>query len=320
MSELLIALTFDLDPDIFDESVAPSDARTKISWRCIEEALPRIREQLGEIAAAPASWFVRVDNQIEALWGRAAWLLEEYGEAFQTAAGAGDEIAWHPHLYRREGAGWAQETDPAALSEKMEAALTDMRAFGWSPRCGRIGEAYGAPAIFETYERLGIGYDSTAMAGRRRVDAERMIDWEPTPHAAFRPSRADHRVPGSPAYDVVELPMSMLRVRADYDAEPFLRYLDLSFHPRALQPDLDRFAAEASYVVTITHPSAILPEFEPAGGHGLISFRPEALADNLRALIAAATCAGRTPRFVTISELGDELSRALAAAPERAAS
>ena len=52
MSVLPVALTFDLDPDVFDESVAPTEARTKISWHCITKGIPLIRERIGEIAGA----------------------------------------------------------------------------------------------------------------------------------------------------------------------------------------------------------------------------------------------------------------------------
>lgn len=317
MSDLPIALTFDLDPDVFDESVASSDARTKISWRCITEGIALIRDRIGEVADAaglvPApSWFVRVDNQIGDLWGRPAWLLEEYGPIFEGLDRAGEEIAWHPHLYRRRDGGWEQETDPSALSDTMEAALADMRALGHEPRCGRIGEAYGLSAIMAAYDRLGIPYDSTAMAGRKRVDAERTIDWEKTPHRAYRPSKTDHRVPGKPAHEVVEIPMSMQSVKADYDGEPFLRYLDLSFHPRAIAHGLDALVRDADYLVTVTHPSAFLSDFEPAGGHGLVAFDPEALTKNLDAILDAAGRHGRQPRFVSISQLGNELARELA--------
>lgn len=308
---LTIALTFDLDPDLFDESISPTEARTKISWRGVSEGIPLIRERLAALGAARGvapkpSWFVRVDNQIAAIWGRPGYLLEAHGGLFRTVEAAGEEIAWHPHLYRKMETGWAQETDPAALTESMERALEDMRALGHAPRTGRIGEAYGANALMAAFDQLGIAYDSTAMAGRKRVDAQRTIDWEPTPNRAFRPSCADHRVPGAPSRRVIELPMSMLKVKADYDSEPFLRYLDLSFHPRAIRPGLETLVASADYLITVTHPSAFLPHLAPQGGHGLVSFDIAALEANLTAVLDAAARCGRTVRFSTISALGDE--------------
>lgn len=314
---LPIALTFDLDPDVFDESISPTEARTKISWRGVHEGIPLIRERLAALADERGveprpSWFVRVDNQIEAIWGRPGYLLEAHAGLFEELCSADEEIALHPHLYRRQDAGWVQETDPSALYEKLEMALLDMRALGYAPRTVRIGEAYGANALMEAFDRLGLAYDSTAMAGRRRVDGERLIDWEPTPHCAFHPSCADHRIPGKPARRVVELPMSMLRVQADYDAQPFLRYLDLSFHPRALEPGLEALVAEADYIVTITHPSAFLSDLAPRE-HGLVSFDIAALEANFNALLDAAERCGRPVSFTTISALGDACAAALKA-------
>lgn len=312
MRDLPIALTFDLDPDYFDESVGPTEGRTRITWRGIGEGIALVRRQLAEAGAsldvAPApTWFVRVDNQIADLYGRPGHLLDRYGAVFESLVAAGEEIAWHPHLYRREGEVWRQETDGQALFEAMTAALEDMRAFGYSPACGRIGEAYGSNALMEAYDRLGLAFDSTAMPGRRRIDGERMLDWEPTPRDAYRPSVADYRLPGTPARSVIEIPFSMLKVKAAYDPEPFWRYLDLSFRTEAMQGGIDDLAASAPYIVSVTHPSGIINDFAPAGGHGLVSFNENSITHNLTLLVNAARRAGRMLRFVSISALGAEL-------------
>lgn len=309
MRALPISLTFDLDPDVFDESIASSEGRTRLTWRCIEESIPMIREAVREVAgrrdlAATATWFVRVDNQIRDFYGRPAHLLTEYASLFGALRDAGEEIAWHPHLYRETPHGWVQETDDSALDEAMEEALADMRSVGYAPVCSRIGEAFGSAGIMAALDRLGIVYDSTAMPGRRRVDDQRTIDWQATPPHPYRPSRADHRRPGQPAFGVVEIPMSMLSVRAAYDREPVLRYLDLSFRNAALAAGLPELLARADYLVTVTHPSAVLPDFAPDGGHGLLSFDVRELATNLAAIVDAARGFGREPRFVTLAELG----------------
>lgn len=316
MADLPVALTFDLDPDYFDESVGPTEGRTRISWRCISEGVGIVRERICQTAAdygleAAPTWFVRVDNQVADLYGRPAHLLDAYGEVFEGLTGVGDEIAWHPHLYRLTEAGWSQETDPAALEDAMAAALMDMRAFGYSPRCGRIGEAYGSTGTMSAYDKLGLGFDSTAMPGRRRVDGERMLDWEPTPQDAYRPSLADYRVPGAPAHEVIEIPFSMLQSKATYDPESFSRYFDLSFRNEAMRDGVDAMVREAPYIVSVTHPSAVISDFAPPGGHGLVAFDPAAISQNLAKLIEAARTAGRHVRFVSISELGEEVRRRL---------
>lgn len=312
MRALSIALTFDLDPDVFDESVASSEQRTRLSWQGIHDGIPRIKSALRNILApreqiAHPTWFVRVDNQIRDIYGHAGYLLATYRALFDDIRADGDEIAWHPHLYRQVSEGWVQETDGPRLYDAMVDALEDMKAQGFTPKCARIGEAYGATDLMAHFDRLGIRVDSTAMAGRKRIDAQRTIDWETTPPKAYRPSLADHRIPGTPHHQVMEIPMSMLRVKADYDREPFLRYLDLSFHPRALNHGLEALIETAPYLVSVTHPSAFLPAFKPDAGHGLVSFSLEALHINLSAILDHAERLGREVRFVTLSELAKEI-------------
>lgn len=308
MSELPVALTFDLDPDVFDSSVSSTEGRTRLGWRCITEGIDLIRQRLAAFSddfgnAPRPTWFVRVDNQIAEYYGRPAQLLVEHSDRFHSLRDAGEEIGWHPHLYRAAGGCWVQETDDAVLAELMTASHADMVASGFEPRCARIGEAYGSSGIMSSLDRLGLRVDSTAMPGRRRVDAERQIDWADSPARPYRPSKADHRVPGEPAHNLLEIPMSMLQVRAEYDAAPLLRYLDISFRTSSLAGGLDALLRRASYLVTVTHPSALLADMAPAGGHGLISFDPEQLTANLALLKESASKLGRKLRFLTLSEL-----------------
>lgn len=309
---LPIALTFDLDPDVFDASIDPESHRNRLTWLCITLGIRRIHEALEGIPAfrgiaPPCTWFVRVDNQIADIYGRPAHLLEQYDAIFRDAQKRGDEISWHPHLYRRIENNWIQETDDAALNEALKFSVTDMRKMGYEVACSRIGEAYGSSGIMRSLSQLGIRYDTTAMAGRRRVDDQRLIDWLPTPPDGYRPSQADHRVPGKPEYPILEVPMSMLQVKAEYDEQPILRYLDLSFHPVSLDAGLAELVKNAPYLVAVTHPSAILAECRPAKPHGLLSYAIEGLVANVLTIISYAEMAGRGVQFVTMSDLGRQI-------------
>jgi hypothetical protein len=313
---LPIALTFDLDPDVFDESIESTEQRRKLTWRCITNGIPRISDRLSSfkdtLGNSPRpTWFVRVDNQIAEFYGRPAFLLEHYCRAFDAVGAAGHEIGWHPHLYRAVDGGWEQETDAAVLDARMDEALRDMLELGHRPVCARIGEAYGSVGIMRTLDRLGIKFDATAMAGRRRVDSQRMIDWIPTPHDGYRPSCADHRVPGTPHFSVVEIPMSMLEVKAFYDQSPISRYLDLSFHPECLVQKLSGLVEVAPYIMTVTHPSALLPECRSQRPHGLLSYDLDGLATNLTAILQLAEQFGYTTQFVTMKQLGEVIMKRL---------
>ena len=95
--------------------------------------------------------------------------------------------------------------------------------------------------------------------------------------------------------------MTMTPVKADYDAAPLKRYIDLAFHSRALTEGLSHCLKEAKMVMTVSHPSCVLPDIvrQP---HGLLSFDIHAFAQNLRQILDDCDRLGRRARFVTLSE------------------
>lgn len=304
---LLIALTFDTDADHFDQSLLPAGAAPDVTWRGVAEGIPAILDVArsyhdSDGNAARFTWFVRVDNQIKELHGDAAHLLSKHWDMWQRCIAEGDEIGWHPHLYRREGDEWVQEKDEHRLESAMVESFAALRARGMRPEASRIGEAYCSNGILAVLEKLEMRCDSTAMPGRVRQDTHRNIDWAGTPVLPYRPSRADYRRPGQPARKLVEIPMSLVPVRAEYDQGPFPRYVDLSFRTPALAAGLRDHIATAQMLVTMTHPSGVLSDLVERR-HGLISFSIESFRANLDMIVELCRTAGRPFRFVTISEV-----------------
>ncbi|MFQ5953461.1 MAG: hypothetical protein ACE5JZ_00180 [Kiloniellales bacterium] len=302
---LLVALTFDLDPDSFDSSI-DTHRTTHMTWRGIEEGVPAILDILERAGAeagrrAKATWFVRADDHIAAVYGDGGALLDRHESLLGKLSAAGDEIGWHPNLYRRIGERWERETDDDALAAQMRRGAKAMRARGWRPQCSRIGENMGSNRIMQTLEDLGFRYDSTAMPGRSRDDGERRFDWRDTPETPYRPGRADYRRPGEPALNLTEVPMTMVPVIADYDVAPISRYVDLAFHPRALRAGLGACLDQARLLITVSHPSCVLPGISNRP-HGLLSFDINAFYENLQLIIEECDRLARPLRFVTLSE------------------
>lgn len=302
----MVALTFDLDPDQFDSSIGDDRDDGVLAWRGVDEGVPRLADLLGGIqdtgGGSPRStWFVRVDDEIKALYGEVGYMLDRHDDQLRRLAADGSEIAWHPHLCRRVDGRWQQETDEARLAAILRRGYAAMFDRGWIPRVTRMGGNVGSNGIMETLDSLGVAFDSTAMPGRQRNDGERRFDWEPTPSAPYRPACDDYRRPGRPARDLVEVPLTMVPVRAEYDVAPIRRYVDFSFHPHALAPGLAACLADIRLLVTITHPGCILPEVATRP-HGLLSFDLSAFRRNLEALVEACQRLGRPFRFVTLSE------------------
>ena len=303
---LLIALTFDAEADVFDRSIGGEPSAQTPSWRGIEEGILLLDEVLGNYrdstgARACATWYVRGDRHLAALFGSSSHLLEKYRDLWLRCVARGDEIGFHPHLYRFADGEWRQETDAAALREQLAETLAAMRAAAFEPRSSRIGEAFGSNEVMAALDQLGIQCDSTAMPGRVRRDAERQLDWGATPQHPYHPSVADYRQPGSPELRLLQVPMSMIQTKTDYDRAPLLRYADLSFHHEVMRAGLTAFLTTAPLLVTVTHPSTVLPGIV-AQRHGLLSFDIGCFRRNLDFILSECERLGRDHRFITIGE------------------
>jgi hypothetical protein len=296
---LHLVLTFDAEADIFDGSIGAAVAP---GWRGIEEGIPQILEMLaaytdGTGAALRPTWFVRTDGEIADWHGDAAFLLRRYDVFWRRRQAGGDEIGFHPHFSRQAQA----EASGAAIHREIADALKAVRDAGYNPVSSRLGEAFGSNAAFAALESFGFESDSTAMPGRVRRDADRSLDWSGTPDRPYHPAVADYRVAGVPERTLLEVPMSMVPVQADYDVAPFPRYVDLSFRHASLRPGLSNLLAAAPLLVTVTHPSTILSGIAP-GRHGLLSFEAGEFHRNLDFIFTECARLGREVRSVTLGE------------------
>jgi len=305
---LRIALTFDTDNDFFDSSLVDEnqDARSWMKWRGIEEGIPAMREFLLSFRDSSnnppvMTWFVRVDEQLEYAYGSPAYLLERYGNMWRSYRKEGDEIAWHPHLYRRNQNGWELEIDQEPLHRQMGKAYQSMLDLGYKPLSSRIGESYGSYDLMMKLDMLGISCDSTAMPGRKRKDTSRIIDWEPTPQKPYYPSKLDYRVSGEDHFNLLELPMSMVTSRTEYDKQSLKRYVDLSFRNDVIGIGLREYISKAELLVTVTHPAGVLTGVYD-GDHGLVGFSMDNFRKNVDTIIDACESAKRTFEFITINQ------------------
>jgi len=304
-NSLLIALTCDTDADLFDPSIAEGQGERPPRWRGLDEGLPTIIDSATEICdrfglRPKFTWFVRVDNQLEYYHGDACYLLNCYNKIWRSRSTLGDEVAWHPHIYKFENGHWLHQNDEDAFEAALSRAHAQFTRFAGPPRSSRIGEAAFSNRIAKTLDDLGVDCDSTAMPGRERRDADRVLDWRGTPASPYFPSSQDYRRPGIPSRKFLEVPMSMVKVMASYDHHPLLRYVDLSFHPRAMKEGLQESLSAMRVLVTMTHPSGVLPGIR-RGGHGLISFDIDAYRSNLEFILWHCAQSHRAVEFVTIS-------------------
>lgn len=261
----ILAVTIDIDQD----GMAFGVERDELRWTSVE-IVPRLAEVFAA-RGVRATWFIRADNQLADVYGNAAWLLEEYEDLWSSLRDAGHDLAWHPHVYRRgESGGYETETDGSRCAEQLEWIHGDLTARGHRFGAVRVGEAFHANEAMQTLDRLGLRIDSTAIPGRKRNDAGRMFDWEPTANEPYHPSRTDYRVPGPDALSILEVPMTSIPIRAPYDEVALRRYVNLAYRADLLGPALAEHADGLSTLVTIVHPEeAVRSPGNPLYGEGL---------------------------------------------------
>lgn len=285
-------ITFLFTVDVDQDGLTLDNERRALSWSAVDEvpALARLFHSRG----AKVTWFLRADNQLSEVYGSAAWLHREFAPLWSELRDAGDAFAWHPHLYENN----EPDYDDARCAAKLRRIHDEL---GMPFRAVRIGEGRHGNALMAALSELGLRVDCSAFPGRARNDAARRFDWSATPAQPYHPSASDYRVPGADPLPIIELPLTMIDIEAEYDPRPLPRYLNLAYQHEPLKRVLR--APLPAYVQSVIHPE------EVRGGrpHGLYDFTLDNVARNLDYLLALAP----DHRCATIDEVVPELEAAL---------
>ncbi len=253
------------------------------------------------------TFFIRADNQVKYWYDRVSFLFDHYRSFWMEIQHKGDELAWHPHLYKLRGNTWIPQTDGPGVERQLKNSFIELPMDVFFIASARIGEGMMTNYAINTLDRMGIKADSTALPGRMRKDMERSFDWRKAPLAPYHPSRFDYSSPGLPggSLELLEVPFTMVTTMAPYDKEPMKRYLDLSFDPSVLGPGLKEAIKSSPYTVAVVHPTFTLDD---ATDHELISPGIDTVKQNIANIVAATNMLGRKPKFVRIRDVYDKIT------------
>jgi hypothetical protein len=167
----------------------------------------------------------------------------------------------------------------------------------------RMGWGFHSNQTLLTLIGLGFTVDSSAIPRPNYAWETGVRDWVGSPVVPYWPSVADYRRPGTPALEILEVPISTEFVSAPYDQEAVVRYVNPAFHPHLLRPALRRWLGRHGHLVTITHPYELMPAGPP---HGLLAFDVGAFEQNVRTIQRIAAEAGRAVSFLTVSQFANQ--------------
>jgi hypothetical protein len=221
---------------------------------------------------------------------------------------SGDELGWHPHLYRQAKAEDAAVliTDPNEAKDELERLWSSLKT-RFSPAAFRNGEGWHAPETYSTVERLGFRCDSTAIPGRAGGSGHPM-NWDTAPNQPYFPASQALCRPG-PERPLLELPMNTWRLKAPHDTAPRLRYMNPAVHSdlfanalKNWENECTRLPAELLIWVMIFHPDEVLAT---QGKDGLYSRSTRVLCANLAAMAESLRSMGHDFEWVTISDASE---------------
>jgi hypothetical protein len=295
MSDFNIYLTFDIDQD-FNPQTNDYYNRTNAEFESFKIGFTSLIDKIGGI---PFSVFIRADQQIDSIYGSYDHLFKSNPEVVDKIIQSNGELNWHIHLYKEINKQWTQIREEKEMVEAFIKAYNQVsKILDLNHHIVRIGECVMNNSLMKAICDCGIEIDSTALPGRSRNDLEKYFNWKTTTNHFYQPSIDDYRVPGPVYYNLTEIPMSTLFMKADYDNKPIRRYFNLSFKTEILFQRFDEYIQLHDSIVIITHPFEVLAE----GKHGLISFNKDTFSANLAKLKERILANNKKPVFRKISQ------------------
>ena len=221
MPVLPIAVVVDVDPDWRSGRASGQAFRGDMQWEGLVKGIPELlrmvqglRDSGGQ--GARFTWMLRSDEQMAAAYGDPAYVADEFGDLWESRQQAGDEIGWHPHLWRfsEQERIWHQEKSDVdwvrPCLEEGFAALS--RRF--QIRAAKPGWTYHDNLTMRMFSDLGLKVDLSALPGMSYhgfvpgTDFPLgQYDWSRAPQEPYHPRGDDYQMPGDGnALPILEVP------------------------------------------------------------------------------------------------------------------
>ena len=168
--DLPVVVCIDVEPD--PRMLSEGEAGPWRGFERFAERIPAVRDRLQALTGGPPafSWFLRMDPQIERVWGSIGWAQEAYGETLAGFVSEGDELALHTHMWRWDPAagGWIADFEDDQWAEHCVLSGLDAfeTAFGRACASHRGGDSFLSGAMIAALAARGVNADLTVEPGR----------------------------------------------------------------------------------------------------------------------------------------------------------
>ena len=264
-NRVLLNLTIDLDPDGQNEVVRD---RNTLDFRSLELLMDEISGKRPEILGETLlfNWFIRFDRQIEQKLGSVDGLIQHYLDFWQQARSAGDELCWHPHLYKESNGNYVLIDNEDECLEELQYLWGVICSRNYSFSTFRCGEARMTSSMFNMVESFGFLQESSAIPGYYKDSFGQ--NWLNVKNMPYFPSK-DQITEEGPVRKMLEMPMNSWYLQASYDKQPKLRYLNFAVHHKYFVESLARLPESFFFqddildipvLTAVSHPEEIISD------------------------------------------------------------
>lgn len=248
-----------------------------------EICFDKIKNVLERFPRIKTTWFVRIDNGMEKIFGASDYILKKYKKEVAWLRDNGHEIGWHIHSYDLSNDLWKQNVSDSSVLEEIKHLSTVVHKNGITDSV-RIGGTYQSTAIMNLLNDLAFKYDSSALPRPMYPWMKGFTDWSTTPKYPYYPSKYDYRIPEpNHSLDILEVPITTKKIRAPYDSnDGVLRYVNVAYKEGIFNSVFNELEDNC---VLIAHPSEIVkyPDNNIVD-HPLISYSLKTFEQNLNML------------------------------------
>lgn len=214
-----IAVTFDIDMVHYD--VDQNFDEMDVTFRAL-------RDCLEDVHTIKTTWFMRIDWQMEKVFGSAKYIFEKHAAKIDWLLSNGHEIGWHHHAYFQDGKRWRQDIDELRVSEQLK--RNGEIALKLGLKIARMGWGFHTNNTMKVVDTMGFTIDSSAMPRPKYRWHAQACDWSASPRYPYQPSIHNYQVSGEPHLAVWEVPLTTTPVPMPADTEKdVIRHIELAW-------------------------------------------------------------------------------------------
>jgi hypothetical protein len=272
---LMVAISCEVDHDVLGYNIPATRFdiyKQKLGWKGVENA-PRIREICNSVEDSESNsvritWLIRSDAQLKIIFDEYAYPLEHFQDLWKELERQGDEIGWHPHLWRwsKQKKCWYEEvSDKIWISHCLRNGYKEFLAINPNLTSIRMGWGFHNNFTMKTIDDLGLKVDLSAASGLKHLGSpdERgshflnHYDWSITPEKPYHPSQLDYRRRGKnneKSLDIIEIPLTTAHKKLTAALiSRTLKLAPLSLRRRLLKgSDLQSRNTQHRYIANVT--------------------------------------------------------------------